>query len=186
MYGPVLRILCPTHSLSCKSNIVPIFWTNLEFFLSLAKTFCSISFPPVPKRSSTNRLMIPATNYPVAGLPPMGSSFFSNAAFVLKKSNTATRQTLTPIGLERVFQRSTQALDSPLAAKMSKSQPRVPWSNMQHWKCMFGKTWHRRIAIRGEMFGAISDGFPWRINCCPGPKESHLLIAYWTSAVRPR
>ena len=31
----------------------------------------------------------------------------------------ATGQTLTPIGLERVFQRSTLAVDSPLAAKMS-------------------------------------------------------------------
>ena len=48
----------------------------------------------------------------------------SNA--VLEKSNWATGQTLTPIGLERVFQRSTQVVDSPLAAKMSKSPPRRP------------------------------------------------------------
>ena len=45
---------------------------------------------------------------------------------VLKELNWATRQTLTPFGLERVFQRSTQAVDSPLAAKMSKLPPRVP------------------------------------------------------------
>ena len=38
---------------------------------------------------------------------------------MLKKLNWVTGQTLTPIGLERVFQRSTQAVDSPLAAKMS-------------------------------------------------------------------
>ena len=37
---------------------------------------------------------------------------------VLKKLNWATGQTLTPIGLERVFQRSTQAMDSPLAANV--------------------------------------------------------------------
>ena len=45
----------------------------------------------------------------------------SNA--VLEKLKWATGQTVTPIGLERVFQRSTQAVDSPLAAKMSKSPP---------------------------------------------------------------
>ena len=59
----------------------------------------------------------------------------------------------------------------------------VPWSNMQHWKCIFGKKWRRRTAICGENFAAISDRFPWRINCCPGPKDSHLLVACWTSAV---
>ena len=35
--------------------------------------------------------------------------------------NWTTKQTRTQIGLERVFQRSTQAVDSPLAAKMSVS-----------------------------------------------------------------
>ena len=54
----------------------------------------------------------------------------SNAA--PKNSNWATGQTFTPNGLERVFQRSTQAVDSPLAAKMSKSPLRVPCSDVQH------------------------------------------------------
>ena len=45
---------------------------------------------------------------------------------VLKKLNWATGQNLTPIGLERVFQRCTQAMDSPLAVKMSKLCPMVP------------------------------------------------------------
>ena len=44
-----------------------------------------------------------------------------------EKLNWATGQSLTPIGLERFFQRSTQAADSPPAAKMSKLPPRVPW-----------------------------------------------------------
>ena len=38
---------------------------------------------------------------------------------VLKKLNWAAGQTLTPIGLERIFQRCTQELDSPLAAKIT-------------------------------------------------------------------
>ena len=46
---------------------------------------------------------------------------------MLKKLNWAAGQSLTPIGLERVFQRSTQAADSLQAAKMSKLPPRVPW-----------------------------------------------------------
>ena len=49
----------------------------------------------------------------------------------------ATRQTLTPLGLERVSQRSTQEVESPLAAKMSKLTPRVPWTVIQRWKCIF-------------------------------------------------
>ena len=61
----------------------------------------------------------------------------SNA--VMKKLNWDTGQTRTPIGLELVFQRTTQAVDSPLAAKMSKLPPRVPWRIIQHWKCIFGK-----------------------------------------------
>ena len=30
-------------------------------------------------------------------------------------------------------------MDSSLAAKMSKSPPRVPWRILQHWYCKFGK-----------------------------------------------
>ena len=61
----------------------------------------------------------------------------SNA--VLKKLNWATGQTLTQIGLELVFQRSTQAVDSSLAAKMSKFPPSVLRSNIPKWKDIFGK-----------------------------------------------
>ena len=49
-------------------------------FQSLARTRCSISVPPVPKRSSTKRFIIPATDFPVSGLPSMGSNLFSNVA----------------------------------------------------------------------------------------------------------
>ena len=47
--------------------IVPIFCTNLDILPSLAETRCSISVPPVPKRSSTKRFMIPATDFPEVG-----------------------------------------------------------------------------------------------------------------------
>ena len=46
--------------------------------------------------------------------------------YLKKKLTWATGLTLTPIGLERVFQRNTQGADSSLAAKMSKFPPRVP------------------------------------------------------------
>ena len=75
-----LRILHATNSSSCERHIITVFWTNLEFFLNLARTRCSMSVPPVPKRSSTKRFMIPATNLSVAGLPLMWSNIFSNAA----------------------------------------------------------------------------------------------------------
>ena len=48
---------------------------------------------------------------------------------VLKKLNCATRQTFTPIGLEEVFQKNTEAVDSL----------RVPWRIIQHWNCFFVK-----------------------------------------------
>ena len=99
-----------------------------------------------------------------------------------KKLNWATGQNLTPIGLERVFQRSTQAEHSLLAVKMSKLPPMVPSRITQHWKCKFGKRWRRRTATCGEKTCVIADGFPWRINCFPVPNDSHLLMAYWTSA----
>ena len=62
-------------------------------------------------------------------------SSFQNTTIVQR----ATGQTLTSIGQERVFQRSTQAVDSPLAAEMSEFPSRVPWGKIQHWKYMFGK-----------------------------------------------
>ena len=80
MYGPfwescVRRILYPVKATSFQSSEPPY-----KSLLRLVKTRCSISFPPVPKRPSTNRLMIPATDFPAAGHPDMGSSVFSNAA----------------------------------------------------------------------------------------------------------
>ena len=65
---------------------------------------------------------------------------------------------------------------------MSKLPPRVPLRIIQHWKCKFGKRWRRKTAICGENTCVIADGFPWRINCFPEPNDSHLLMAYWTSA----
>ena len=50
--------------------------------------------------------------------------------------------------------------------KKSKPPPRVPWSIMQHWTCMFGKKWHRRIVI-------------CRKNCCNRrwiPVKDQLLL----------
>ena len=82
-----------------------------------------------------------------------------------------------------VFQRCTQAVDSPLAAKVSKLPPSLPSRIIQHWKCIFGKRWRRRTAICGEKSCAIADGFPWRINCFPELNDSHLWMAYRTSAV---
>ena len=59
-------------------------------FLSLVRMRCSISSPPVPKRSSTKRLMIPATDFPVAELPAMGSSIFSKHPFFDRSRDSVT------------------------------------------------------------------------------------------------
>ena len=89
----------------------------------------------------------------------------SNA--VLKNLNWATRQTLAPIDLERVFQRSTQAVDSPLAAKMSKLPPRVPLRIIQHWKCIFGKNdveglpYAEKILCNFRRIPVKDQLFPW-------------------------
>ena len=83
-----LTILRPANSLSREGQIIPVFRTNLEIFLSLARTRCSISVPPSPKRSSTTRLIIPATDFPVAGLLAMGSSILSYALHLLLSAHT--------------------------------------------------------------------------------------------------
>ena len=44
---------------------------------------CSISFPPAPKRSYINRLVIPAKDFPAAALLSMRSNVLSNAASFL-------------------------------------------------------------------------------------------------------
>ena len=56
-----------------------------------------------------------------------------------RKLDWASGETRAPIGLERIFQRSTETVDSPLAATMSKLPPRVPWRIIQQWKCICGK-----------------------------------------------
>ena len=68
----VQRILCPV--------MVTSFQSSEPTFPSLAKTRCSISVPLVPKRSGAKWLTILATDFPVAGLPAMGSRIFSDAA----------------------------------------------------------------------------------------------------------
>ena len=80
MHGPywwsfIQRILCPVKVTSLQSSEPT--WKS---FLSLDRTRCSISVPPVPKRSCTKRFTIPTTDFPVAGLPAMGSSIFSYVA----------------------------------------------------------------------------------------------------------
>ena len=69
----VQRMLCPVQVTSFQFSE-----PTEKSFLSLDKTRCSISVPPVPKRSSTNRLMVPATDFPVARLPAMLYNIFSN------------------------------------------------------------------------------------------------------------
>ena len=91
-----LRIHHPTNSLSCEEHIIPVFWTNLEIFLSLVRTRCSIPVPPVPKRSSTSRFMIPATDFPAAGLPSIGSNIFSNAASSFDRTRVSNEMSLVP------------------------------------------------------------------------------------------
>ena len=71
----VQRILCPVKVTSFQSS--ELTWKS---FLSLARTRCSISVPLFRKRLSTKRLIIPATDFPVSGLPAMGSSILSYAS----------------------------------------------------------------------------------------------------------
>ena len=68
-------------------------WSSMQrkLQINLIRTRCSISFPTVPKRSSTNRLMIPVTDFPVAGLPAMGSSDFSHAASISDRSRASVK-----------------------------------------------------------------------------------------------
>ena len=71
----IQRILCPVKVTSFQSS-EPI-WKS---FVSLTRKRCFIWVPLVPKRSSTERSIIPATDFPSAGLPALWSSIISNAA----------------------------------------------------------------------------------------------------------
>ena len=92
-----------------------------------------------------------------------------------------TRQTLTPIGLARVFQRSTQAVDSPLAAKMYSERgcPEVTYStgsahsaknDVERLTCVWKNPLQFPIDSReGSIFSE--------------PQDPHSPIAQRTSAV---
>ena len=90
-------------------------WSHLSFVLG-----CN-------KWGLTSRIFLPEYNHcPRTRVKCGAEKIELGYRTMVNKSNWAARQTLTPIGLERRFQRSTQAVDSPLAAKMSKSPPSVP------------------------------------------------------------
>ena len=67
----IQRILCPVKVTSFQSSE-----PTWNYVRSLVRTRCSISFPLVPNRPPTKRLVIPATDFPVAGLPAVGCSVF--------------------------------------------------------------------------------------------------------------
>ena len=73
----IQRILCLSKVTSFQS-----FEPTWKSFPSQVLTRCSISVPPVSKRSSTQRSIFPYTDFPVAGLPAKGSSTFYNAASI--------------------------------------------------------------------------------------------------------
>ena len=74
-----------------------------KFFQSLARTRGSISVQPVPKRSSRKMFMIPATDFPVAGLPAMGSNMFSNVASTFDRARNSIEMLFCALPLCRVF-----------------------------------------------------------------------------------
>ena len=64
--------------------------------MSLARTRCSISVPPVPKRSSTKGFKILATDLPVIGLPSKGSNNLSNAASACDRTHDSSEMSFVP------------------------------------------------------------------------------------------
>ena len=94
---------------------------------------------------------------------------------MLKKFNWATRQTLTPI-----VQRGTEAVDSPLAAEMSKSPPKCPEATYSTGSAHSGKhdveglPFAEKNPVQVPMYsreGSI---------VALGPKTCICFVAYWT------
>ena len=77
---------------------------------------------------------------------------------VLKKLNWATGQTLTPIGLEPVFQRSNQAVDSlQRCQNRDRGCPEVTYST---GSAHSAKNDVEGLPYAGKKFLEIADGFP--------------------------
>ena len=95
------------------------------------------------------------------------------------KFHWASGQTLTPIGLQRVFQRSTQAGDSPLAAKTSELPPRVPVES-----CSIGTPYSAKLTLKScRMRGEILCYCRWFLvkdQLLPWAQPRGFLRAYWT------
>ena len=143
MYGPGWgsfhqRILCPVKVTSFQSSE-----PTLKSFLSLVRTRCSVSCPPVPKRSSTKRLMIPATDFPAAGLPAMGSSTFSNAASISDLSRDTVRTLLVPCSCAMVLS---------LQGSKVRTRDCVEYSTKQHGS--------PRVGTMQKLHSALSRMFP--------------------------
>ena len=83
MYDPVLGACVPRILYLVKFTSFQSSEQTWKYFRSLVKMRCSISFPPAPKRSYINRLVIPAKDFPAAALLSMRSNVLSNAASFL-------------------------------------------------------------------------------------------------------
>ena len=95
MLGPDRKIPHPTNSLSCEEHAIPFFWTNLEmFFVSLARTRCSISVPTFPKRSSAKKVYNSCHWF--AWLPSMGSNILSTAASPCDRTRDWSEMSFVP------------------------------------------------------------------------------------------
>ena len=94
MLGPdwrslIQRILCPVKSTSFQSSE-----PSWKSFLSLAKTRCSISVPPVPKRSSAEKVYDSCHGF--AWLPSTGANILSNAASSCDRTHDASEMSFVP------------------------------------------------------------------------------------------
>ena len=64
--------------------------------MALARTRCSVSVTPLPKRSCTKRFMIHATDLLVGGRPSMGSNILSNAAPLCGRTHDSSERLFVP------------------------------------------------------------------------------------------
>ena len=89
------KIPHPTNSLSCEEHAIPFFWTNLEmFFVSLAKTRCSISVPTFQNRSSAKKVYNSCHGF--AWLLSMGSNILSTAASPCDRTRDWSEMSFVP------------------------------------------------------------------------------------------
>ena len=103
---PVLGILCPTNSFSCKGNIIPIFWTNLKTFSKSGQNALFHFVSTCSKKIIHKEIVDTCHGFSCSFASCYGIQrffFFSNAASISDRSRDSVRASFYRSAVRRPF-----------------------------------------------------------------------------------